>query len=336
MSVNNLLIGCGSVGKRHLSKLIELGQKIWVVDPNEDARQFALAKGDLILGAFPSIDSFLKTEDTPFIDLAVIANWGPDHFYAFEKIKDLSPRTIIIEKPVTSKLSDLNLMKTHLKESKASIFVNFHLRFDTGFKKLLELCNSSKYGTPKLISIVGGAKCISTNGIHWIDFSNQLIGSKWDKINASVSSQQINPRSNDLNFLEGFTNVTYKNNSILNVNFTNSSYMDAQITIVWKNAKGLIVNGFLTIYEAESEIPLDQPLTRSVLFTKKVFETSFSVDGFNNLYSQIDKAKGSVMDEALEANEILILSMISSETTSQLSPDKPIPQELVNFDWKIS
>jgi predicted dehydrogenase len=336
VSVNNLLIGCGSVGKRHLSKLIELGQKIWVVDPNEGARQFALAQGDLILGAFPTIESFLKEEDTPSINLAVIANWGPDHFYAFEKIKVLNPRTIIIEKPVTSKFSDLNLMKTHLKESKASIFVNFHLRFDTGFKKLLELSNASKYGTPGLISIVGGAKCISTNGIHWIDFGNQLIRSDWDKINASLTSQLINPRSKDLSFLEGFTNITYKNNSILNVNFTNSSYMDAQITIVWKNAKGLIVNGFLTVYEAESEIPLDQPVTRSALFTKKIFETPFSVDGFNNLYAQIDETKGLVMENALEANELLMLSLISSETTSQLRPDKPLPQELVDFDWKIS
>jgi predicted dehydrogenase len=93
-------------------------------------------------------------------------------------------------------------MKTHVQESKASFFVNFHMRFDTGFKKLLEFCNAGQYGTPALISIVGGAKCISTNGIHWIDFSNQLIGSKWDKINASISSKLINPRSRDLNFLE--------------------------------------------------------------------------------------------------------------------------------------
>lgn len=336
MLVSNLLIGCGSVGKRHLSKLIELGQKIWVVDPNEDARQFALSQSDLIVDAFPTIESFLKAQGTPSVNLAVIANWGPDHFYAYERIKVLSPHTIIIEKPLTSKLSDLNLMKTHLKESKVSVFVNFHLRFDSGYKKLLELCNATKYGTPVLISIVGGAKCVSTNGIHWIDLSNQLIGSRWDKINASISSKLINPRSIDLNFLEGFTNITYKNNSTLNINFTNDSYMDAQITIVWKKAKGVIVDGVLTIFEAESEIPLDQPVTRSVLFVKKTYETPFSVDGFNNLYAKIDETKGFVMENAIEANELLILSLISSETTSQLRPDKPLPQELVEFDWKIS
>ena len=336
MSVRNLLIGCGSVGKKHLSKLIELGQKIWVVDPNEDARQFALSRSDLISGVFPSIESFLKAEGAPLINLAVIANWGPDHFYAFEKIKDLSPHTIIIEKPVTSKLSDLYLMKTHLEKSKASIFVNFHLRFDSGFKQLSELCDSSKYGTPALISIVAGAKCISTNGIHWIDFSNQLIGSEWDKIDSSMSSQLINPRSKDLNFYEGFTNITYKNKSSTNVSFTNNSFMDMQITIVWKNAKGVIVNGFLTVYEAETEIPHDQPVTRSALFAKKVFEAPFSVDGFNNLYAQIDDKKGFVMENALEANELLILSLIASKTSSQLSYGESIQEDLINFDWKIS
>jgi predicted dehydrogenase len=334
--VRNLLIGCGSVGKRHLSKLIELGQEIWVVDPNDDARKFARSQGDLILGAFPTLESFLEAEVTPLIDLAVIANWGPDHFYAFEKIMDLTPRTVLIEKPVTSKLSDLNSMRALLKDSKASVFVNFHLRFDSGFKQLLELCDASKYGTPALISIVAGAKCLSTNGIHWIDFSNQLIGSRWDKINASMSSQPINPRSKDLNFLEGFTNIVYQNQSCVSVNFTNSSYMDMQITIVWKNAKGLIVNGYLTVYEAESEIPKDQPVTRSALFTKKVFETPFSVDGFNNLYARLNESKGDVLENALEANELLILSLIASKTGSQLTANQQIQEDLVNFEWKIS
>jgi predicted dehydrogenase len=334
--VRNLLIGCGSVGKKHLSKLIELGQKIWVVDPSKDARKFALAQGDLVLGVFPTLESFLEAEATPLINLAVIANWGPDHFYAFEKIKGLHPRAIIIEKPVISKLSDLNLMKTYLKDSKASIFVNFHLRFDSGYSQLLEFCAVSKYGTPKLISVVGGAKCVSTNGIHWLDFSNELIASEWDSIDANLTSQSINPRSKDLHFYEGFTNITYKNKSVVSVNFTNSSYMDIQVTIIWKQAKGIIVDGFLKIYEADNEIPEDQPITRSARFSKKILEIPFAVDGFDQIYNRIGSVKGYVMERALEANELLILSLISSRTASQVKNQRLIPQELINLDWKVS
>lgn len=330
------MIGCGSVGKKHLSKLIELGQKIWVVDPSEEARKFALSQGDLILGVFPTLERFFEAEAAPLINLAVIANWGPDHFYAFEKIKDLDPRAIIIEKPVISKLSDLNLMKMYLKDSNASIFVNFHLRFDSGYKQLLKFCDEDKYGTPEVISVVGGAKCVSTNGIHWIDLSNELIASEWDSIDANLTSQSINPRSKDLHFYEGFTNIIYKNKSVVSVNFTNSSYMDIQVTIIWKQAKGIIVDGFLTIYEAENKIPVDQPITRSVRFSKKILQVPFAVDGFDQVYTHLGSVKGYVMERALEANELLILSLISSSTASQVKNQKSIPQELIDLDWKVS
>ncbi len=334
--MNNLLVGCGSVGKKHLTKLIELGQKIWVVDPKDDARKFAHSQSQLVLGTYSTIDKFLNVEKAPALDLVVIANWGPDHFYTFEKIKGLKPKTFLIEKPVTSKLSDLNSMSKYLSKSESSIFVNFHLRFDSGFEKLKELCNVNKYGTPTLISIVAGAKCIATNGIHWIDFSNQLIGSEWDKINANLTSQPINPRSKELAFYEGFTNIIYKNKSSVNVNFTNSSYMDLQTTIVWKQAKGVIVNGSLTVYEAETKIPESQSMTRSALFSKKVLELPFSVDGFHQLYARIGQAKSFVMENALTANELLILSLISSESGSQLRSNQPLQQKLVDLDWRIS
>ncbi len=138
--MSNLLIGCGSVGKRHLAKLVEQNQSICVIDPSEDARDYAISKSNLVIETYKSLNEFIDRKHDANINSVIIANWGPDHFATINWVRKLRPKKILIEKPVASKLTDLYKIKNLLPIAKESNFVNFHIRYDSGFKKLVEIC----------------------------------------------------------------------------------------------------------------------------------------------------------------------------------------------------
>lgn len=334
--MGNLLIGCGSVGKRHLSKLVELDQSIWVIDPSEDARNYAISKSNLVLQTYKSLDEFMDGNNDANINFIIIANWGPDHFATIDKVRKLQPRKILIEKPVASKLSDLYQIKNLLPIAKESSFVNFHIRFDSGFQKLMEICDETYLGTPLMINVIGGAKCISTTGIHWLDFSNQILKSKWKNINSIIEADKINPRSPDLDFLQGYSQIVYENGSSVSISFTNQSYMDTQVTLIWKNAKGVLVNGELIIYGPSEELRVDRPIYRTIFFDKEIMRIQFFKDGFENLYNEYIKSNKIIMENFISANEILLLSLISSRMNQPITPKSRIKKKHLNLDWKIS
>jgi predicted dehydrogenase len=334
--MSNLLIGCGSVGKRHLAKLVELDQSLWVIDPSEDARNYAISKSNLVLQTYNSLDEFMDGNNDANINSVIIANWGPDHFATIDKVRKLQPRKILIEKPVASKLSDLYKIKNLLPIAKESNFVNFHIRFDSGFEKLVEICDETFLGIPLVINVIGGAKCISTTGIHWLDFSNQILKSKWKNINSIIEADRINPRSPDLNFLQGYSQIVYENGSSVSINFTNKSYMDTQLTLIWKSAKGVLVNGELIIYGPSEELKMDRPINRTIFFDKEIMRIQFFKDGFENLYDEYNKSDKIIMENFISANEILLLSLISSRMNQPITPKSRIKKSALNLDWKIS
>ena len=332
----NLLIGCGSIGKRHLSELIKMNQSVWVVDPNKVARDYATLQSDLVVKTFNSLEEINDFNDLIDLNMAIIANWGPGHFSTLNQVRKLNPRKILIEKPIASKLSDLYTIKKLLSITKESIFVNYHIRFDSGFEKLKEICSDSNLGIPSIINVTGGAKCISTTGIHWLDFSNQILKSNWNNINSKINAKKINPRSTELNFLDGYTQVTYDNGSIVSMNFTNESYMDTQVTLIWKNAKGVLENGELIIYGPSEELKTDRPINRTIFFDKEILRIQFFKDGFENLHDEFKRSDTIIMENFISANEILLLSLISSRLNQQITPKSRIKKRTLEIDWKIS
>jgi hypothetical protein len=146
----------------------------------------------------------------------------------------------------------------------------------------------------------------------------------------------INPRSKNLAFLEGFTNVKFENGSAININFTNNSYADVQVSLIWKQAKGILENGKFTVYGPKDPIPEGQPINRTVQFTEVLHEINFFKDGFDNLYKEIIKSDVKGMFNMKTANEILIKSLISSSLSRTIKNGKRTPAWLKNKCWRIS
>src|SRR4051794_18894303 len=96
-----LVIGYGSIGRRHARVLASLTPALVIVNRRESVRTQAAHDhpGARVVERLEELDQ----EDFPWADtLAVIATWGPSHASLFHALADRGVRRILCEKPLAA------------------------------------------------------------------------------------------------------------------------------------------------------------------------------------------------------------------------------------------
>ena len=332
-----LLIGCGSVGKKHLAFLISFGYQVFVVDPNINPSEFKYTPDQAIF--FKRFDH-AKTEFNERSKRAqnnligVVANWGPDHMTTIKALVEIGINKLLIEKPLVSRLSDLQELQIYEQQG-IILWCNYHVRFSSGMKNLLEFQSRHSIETPISISVIGGAKCIATNGIHWIDFALQLFKADPVSIQSNIQSQFINPRNKDLVFLEGYINCSFKDNKLFYLNYSNKSFSDQIVLVLWEKFIGEIKNGELRIFQASNPQFYNRPITRTSSFTDEVLRVDFFDLGMENIYQAFLQSTSS-LSELRNANEVLLSALFASKVSKMINLKDPQLNSYKDFDWRIS
>ena len=136
-----LIIGGGSIGKRHVRNLLELGEKnICIVEVNpqraeEVAREFSVK-------TFSSLDEAFATEkfDCVFVCSPTI--------YHLEQVKKCVEygADIFIEKPVSHNLEGVEGLQKIIQEKKLITLVGSNWKFYPLFQKMKEILESGRLG----------------------------------------------------------------------------------------------------------------------------------------------------------------------------------------------
>lgn len=335
---SGLLVGCGSIGKRHLSELLQRYSKVFVVDINQEVRRNLEIKFGNQVSAFSAISELPKTE----MDLAVISTWGPDHLSHLKSVLMIQPRFILIEKPLESSLYKVSQISQLLQDSKVPYAVNFSLRYNEQFNKILPLANKYNLGKITNISVSGGANCISTNGIHYLDFFMTLLKTFPESVMADLRNDQINPRNRDLSFFGGVATWKLKNGVSVTLDFSNSSYSQPRILIFFER-------GLINIYSESMKVfsnndmrqVKDLPITRTKVFDQELetlnLEDAAYLDGIANLYSMICSSDSvPKFDDQIESTRQILLACISSKLERKVYAEETFSEEVFMHDWKIS
>lgn len=144
MSKAIIVVGCGSIGERHLRNLRSLGeQQLHVVDPVDEARARAEALGAT---THRSLDSALAVEPR-----AVLVCTPPfDHVHSARAAISAGAH-VFVEKPISH---DLEGVAPAISEAAAKglVFaVGYNLRFHPGLRKVKDLVGSGTIG--RLLSV---------------------------------------------------------------------------------------------------------------------------------------------------------------------------------------
>ena len=143
--MNILVVGVGSIGKRHLRNLLRLKyneRSINVVDPNEEAR--AGIKEEFGIKGYPSLD--LAFEESRF-EVALVCS--PNHLHIPQaRILLNHGCSLFIEKPLTTDLGQVGELIRQAEKNKALFMVGCNLRFHPGVKTLKKVLRDSLLGRP--------------------------------------------------------------------------------------------------------------------------------------------------------------------------------------------
>lgn len=335
-----LLVGCGSIGKKHLQEMLVLFDEIVVVDINEEALAWAVTEGAGKVSTATSLDAVLA-EFTPF-DVATVANWGPDHVPTIRALQAKGQKNFVVEKPLSDSIADARDILSEVERAGGKLWINLTRRFSGLPAGILKIAAEHNLGELKGVTVTGGARCIATNGIHYLDLATVLFGSSPVSVTADLESQNINPRHESLAFYEGSVNYNYAGGKRFNCIFLNQSAVTENVRFYWRDAEGeMMPNGdFALRLRNPEEIATYPAVTRTGYAQNEVFRgnlwlTPEGKTGMTALYETV-KAGKVVGDTGSRTAEDLLAALHASELGERLA--LPVDESKVDITrhWSIS
>lgn len=342
---NFLICGLGSIGKMHLQKILNVADRIIVIDPNVDVKIFLESKlPDKKVQYFDSLAK-LSVDLTDFV--SIVSNWGPDHFATVNHARNLNCRRFLIEKPLVSKLSDLFVLRDLAIEDSIDVISSLPWSYGNLVQKIDDLLNKYNLGEVASILVDGGAKCLVTNGIHYVGLAIKLFESIPTCVFSSLHNSFINPRQKHFLFIEGSAAWTFPNNRFLTINFVNSSHLQLSIKIVFTFGKLLIEGNIATLYmiNEQDRALIDKPSrtyqASELIESFMLFDLDSRIDGLDVIYQDIlDSNLGLWLDfqHGFETTEAILAMLISNEEKALI--EFPLALDFIekykSRDWYIS
>ena len=232
--VTALVIGYGSIGRRHARVLASMGLPRVIVNRRASVRAVAQREHPTA-----RVVADLETLDREGFGwtaaAAVIATWGPSHAALFDALADRGVRRVLCEKPMAASVQDAYAMASRAEHEGLFLALNHTIRYAGLVPALQRLAAAHELDEPVSVVIEGGAACLLTNGIHWIDFATHLFGAGPRQVVSSTYGEAINPRSPDLRFYGGTAVWSFGDRREAVISFSNCSSVRPQAEIYYRD-----------------------------------------------------------------------------------------------------
>ena len=230
-----ILIGYGSVGRRHAEVVRNNGHQVVIVDHDKDARNHAIK-------TYPNatvISDIEQIDHTAQYSAGIIATWAPTHCKYFHELADLGVDRILCEKPLSHSLASAESMCSRADLEDIRLLVNHQFRYSDEVDKIRLWENDFDLGSPVRISSAGGALGLVNNGVHYKDLAFQIFGSQPTEVVSTAQSDSINPRSDSLDYYGGTTVVDFGERREAIFTYNNRSSLESSLRIDYRD--GVII-----------------------------------------------------------------------------------------------
>jgi|SaaInlStandDraft_5_1057022.scaffolds.fasta_scaffold27201_2 predicted dehydrogenase len=252
-----ILIGVGSIGKRHLEILKKLKKPTICIDKNTEInKKYNPTQYPNIVGFYKNINhAKIKNLSEKKSFTIIISTLGPTHFPLLEQLSSIGFKNFIIEKPIVTSISNSYEFKKLVKKRKLKIRIHLSYRYLNIKSEVEKIKKKHQLGSIKKIICYSGALDLSTSGSHLVDLAIQCFGSNPKSVISNLYSDKINPRSKDLLYFEGTSIWKFKNNLEFILSMSNSSRISEIIIIIFENAYMVInSNNLFSVYSIDGEI----------------------------------------------------------------------------------
>jgi predicted dehydrogenase len=235
MTAPAVVLGYGSIGRRHAAALAARGHPLAIVNRGEAMRRRAAAEhpGATVVADIPAL---ARAGFDWKAALGVIATWGPGHPDHFSGLAALGVRRMLCEKPLAASVADARSMRRLAQAEGIPLVVNHTIRYAGLAKGVTALAGNHRLGAPVAVVAHGGAACLLTNGIHWLDFAIELFGASPTHVTSTAVCDPINPRAADLVIVGGTGIWTFPEGREATVSFFNGASLLPRARILYRDA----------------------------------------------------------------------------------------------------
>jgi len=252
-----ILIGIGSIGRKHLDVLNKLKKPTICIDKNNEiSKKYDSIQYPHIIGFYKNINQAkIKDLKEKKSCTVIISTLGPTHFTFLEQLSSYGFKNFIIEKPIVTSISDAYKFQTLVKKRKLKIRIHLTYRYLNFKSKVEKIKKKHQLGSIKKMICYTGALDLSTNGSHLVDLAIQCFKSNPKGVISNLYSDKINPRSKDLSYFEGTSIWKFRNNLEFVLSMSNSSRIQETIIIIFENAYMTInSNNLFTVFGIDGKI----------------------------------------------------------------------------------
>tara|TARA_X000000950_G_C13906690_1_gene657198 strand:+ start:1442 stop:2338 length:897 start_codon:yes stop_codon:yes gene_type:complete len=166
--MNILFVGFGNIAERHFQSIISLKLDInyYILDKNLLRAKKIKEKYNIL--KIKTFSNFYELKKTKFF-LVINSTPANKRYFILNKIKELKPKHVLVEKLLENNVKNLNLMK---KKKYKSFYINFPYRMTNVFDILKKKLNFQEI---KLIKVNAINWNLSSNSIHYIDLFSQIM-----------------------------------------------------------------------------------------------------------------------------------------------------------------
>ena len=342
-STTGLLIGAGSVGKRHAAVLSGFCARLIVVDSDSSVGEWVEEN----LGTKASFSTnFGEVVGSQSFDaastLAVVATLGPSHLELINALISAGVRRIYCEKPLATSIADCREIVARAQGDGVRLTVGLQRRF-TGLANEIRGVGAAQLGgSPTAIVAHGGAQCLVTTGTHWLDLTCDLFESVPTRVSAILSPMRINPRGTDLDLWQGGATWLFSGDRTLTMSYSNASSSDGQVQVYFPLGRiDLDSDGSITVFKRDmAEVERDPRVTRvgDLVRVGPMNVDRVDKSGATNAFRELvgnDELTYPITDAGAVA-EAMLAALIAAE--QGLSVDLPVAQDnpLYSRRWAVT
>lgn len=144
-----LIVGSGSVGKRHARNLSEMGAAISVVDPRRDRRE-ELGRETAVTDGFDSLEAALAVGDYHGVVIASPTAFHVDQA-AIAVARDLP---VLLEKPVATNLRAAQELQVAVEAARATPMLGYTWRWWPALQRVRQLVSTGSIGAVRHVRCV--------------------------------------------------------------------------------------------------------------------------------------------------------------------------------------
>jgi predicted dehydrogenase len=192
--LNAAVVGAGSMGRRHLQVLSDLGIAVaGICDRRAEAAAEAAAAHGLPAGAvFGEPEAML---DATRPALVIVATTAPSHAELTCLAAEAGASHVLCEKPMATSLAACDRMLETCERTGTRLAINHQMRFMDQHLRAREVVEDPAFGGWTGVTVIAGNFGLAMNATHYFEMFRWLSGEAPASVTAWLSAEQVpNPR----------------------------------------------------------------------------------------------------------------------------------------------